>query len=64
MNDKDYAFLIRDMFNLLTLKQKRDVPKELRERITKAMEENGFRFVFHGFYLQPDSNNGDKDERK
>lgn len=46
--------LLAILFNDMTVKEKMDVPADLRRRITDFMVANGYRFVFGRWYLQAD----------
>lgn len=48
------AELFAYVFNDMTVKEKMEVPKDKRDRITKFMVANGYRFVFGRWYLQAD----------
>jgi hypothetical protein len=46
--------LLAYLFNGMTTQEKMDVPKDKRDRISKFMVANGYRFVFGRWYLQAD----------
>lgn len=48
--------LLMEVFNRMTFKQKKSVPKKLALEIGDFMVQNGYRLVFNRWYLQAEPN--------
>ena len=54
MLDATGSRLLMEVFNRMTLKQKKSVPPDTSLEIGDFMVQNGYRFVFNKWYLQAD----------
>jgi len=52
MLDKEWAAIVAELFNQMTVKQKNAVPDDVAEKISRFMVRLGYRLVFNKWYLQ------------